>query len=153
MGGNGLKEINIDDLLEKTFGKKPPKQVEVSLERLKPPPVVETSVDSVKAALGVRGSRETDSSRERFDSATTDSTTTDIDFTAIATSSEFKRFIYYLLVGKTHRGTKKQLDQDINTKIRDTRRAMDFKKVVEDIKKGVKLDPVGTYKYEPYQEK
>ena len=36
-----------------------------------------------------------------------------IDFEYIAKSSEFKRFIYFMYTGKTHRGTIKQLDQEI----------------------------------------
>ena len=36
-----------------------------------------------------------------------------IDFEYIAKSSEFKRFVYFMYTGKTHRGTIKQLDQEI----------------------------------------
>ena len=74
-----------------------------------------------------------------------------IDFDKIANSSEFKRFIYYIFSGKTHRGSIEKLNKDINKMQNDVRKSMDFKKVVEDIKKGVILAPMGSYKYEPYE--
>jgi hypothetical protein len=76
--------------------------LEKSLERLHPPKVSETSVELV-------GKIPTDNYIE------TDSTLT-IDFNKIANSSEFKRFMYYIYTGKTHRGTKDQLDWDIKKK-------------------------------------
>jgi hypothetical protein len=47
----------------------------------------------------------------------------DIDFDAIANSSEFKRFIYYLFTGKVHRGSLQKLDEEIKV----------YKKVAEDV--------------------
>lgn len=37
----------------------------------------------------------------------------DLDYDEIARSSEFRRFVYYIYTGKTHRGTLKKLDIDI----------------------------------------
>ena len=74
-----------------------------------------------------------------------------IDFDKIANSSEFKRFIYYIFSGKTHRGSIEKLNKDINKIQTDVRKSMDFRKVIEDIKKGVILAPMGSYKYEPYE--
>ena len=37
----------------------------------------------------------------------------DINFQMIANSSEFKRFVYFIYTGKTHRGTLEKLDNDI----------------------------------------
>ncbi len=160
-------------LLDDVFGKKKPKQIEQAVERLTPHPdrfkidaklpddyysnpiydsdyenqepiVSETSVDS-------EGSRMAAGFESRSSDDMITASKLAIDFDKIANSSEFKRFIYYIFSGKTHRGSIEKLNKDINKMQNDVRKSMDFKKVVEDIKKGVILAPMGSYKYEPYE--
>ena len=57
----------------------------------------------------------------------------DIDFTAIANSSEFKRFVYFIYTGKVHRGTLQQLDREI----KQTQEAVE---VVKEFARGSKTD-------------
>ena len=56
-----------------------------------------------------------------------------IDFEYIAKSSEFKRFVYFMYTGKTHRGTIKQLDQEI-------RRTKENLEIVNEMGRGSKTD-------------
>lgn len=56
-----------------------------------------------------------------------------IDFTAIANSSEFKRFVYFIYTGKVHRGTLKQLDREI----KQTQEAVE---VIKELGRGSKAD-------------
>ena len=77
--------MNTEKIPEKAHPPIAPKPV-IKIETLTPPPkpVIESNVDY-----------------------------SNIDFEYIAKSSEFKRFIYFMYTGKTHRGTIKQLDQEI----------------------------------------
>jgi hypothetical protein len=53
--------------------------------------------------------------------------------------------------GVNNRLPKDAMNKEFSRRQKDVRRSLDFKKVIEDIKKGVKLQPVGSYKYEPYR--
>ena len=57
----------------------------------------------------------------------------DIDFTAIANSSEFKRFVYFIYTGKVHRGTLQQLDREI----KQTQEAVE---IIKEYARGSKAD-------------
>jgi hypothetical protein len=106
---NNVKNIMLERSLERLH---PPGDFDVSargtvidIRPLIPPEVSETSVSTPpdRAWLVKEASSDTDS-------------TLTIDFNKIANSSEFKRFMYYIYTGKTHRGTKDQLDWDIKKK-------------------------------------
>jgi hypothetical protein len=110
-----------DELLDRAFGKKKPTQVEVSLERLHPPkaPPPPIEIDDI--------------------------TYEDIDYYALAKSSEFRRFVYMVRTGKTFRGSNDELDKqlsktqtNINTVQEITRNVRgskaDFKAVMEEFK-------------------
>lgn len=56
-----------------------------------------------------------------------------IDYDRISNSSEFKRFVYMIRTGKTHRGTKEDLDR----KLKDTQEVID---VVKELKRGSTSD-------------
>ena len=56
-----------------------------------------------------------------------------IDFEYIARSSEFKRFVYFMYTGKTHRGTIKQLDEEI-------KRTKENLEIVNEIGRGTTTD-------------
>ena len=60
-----------------------------------------------------------------------------IDFKAIANSSEFQRFIYYLFTGKTHRGSLERLKKDIIEFKEDTNLVRDYKGVMNEFKEKV----------------
>lgn len=100
----------LDEKLEKAFGKKevkkedlhPPMAPPKPIERSPTPEMIKIAEERVKPMVIPHG---------------------EIDFEAIANSSEFKRFIYYLFTGKTHRGTIAKLDQEIKV----------YKKVAEDV--------------------
>jgi len=70
----------------------------------------------------------------------------EIDFEAIARSSEFKRFIYYLFTGKVHRGSLQKLDRDIKVhrelseEINKFARGshMDYREVMKELKEKLK---------------
>ena len=92
------------------------KMQKVAIERLHPPmapKIVDEKSDEVlwQHSVGTRQIK----AGERFDSVP-DSTST-IDYETIARSSEFQRFIYFLLTGKTHRGKQVHLRQEVKAKM------------------------------------
>lgn len=83
------------------------KMLEVSLERLTPPKPI---VDDKSVAVPV-------TERNRVLTSIPTGSTSTIDYEGIAKSSEFQRFIYFLLMGKTHRGTQRNLRRDVTVKM------------------------------------
>lgn len=57
----------------------------------------------------------------------------DIDFTAIANSTEFRRLVYLIYMGKTHRGK----DIELRREIKETQQAVE---VVKELGRGSKAD-------------
>ena len=51
-----------------------------------------------------------------------------LSFEEIARSSEFKRFIYYLFEGKTHRGSTEDLDKKLQNHNKDLKIVQDLRK-------------------------
>ena len=79
------------------------KMQKISLDRLTPPAIVDEKPVRSECSPGKTPSL--------VESQST------IDYEAIASSSEFQRFIYFLLMGKTHRGTQRNLRRDVTVKM------------------------------------
>ena len=62
-----------------------------------------------------------------------------LSFDEIANSSEFKRFIFYLFEGKTHRGTADDLDRKLNNH-------HETLEIVQDLRKGSYGDVMKEFK-------
>lgn len=72
---------------------------------------------------------------ERFDSVANSKPA--IDFKAIANSSEFQRFIYYLFTGRTHRGSLERLKKDISEFKEESELVRSYKGVMQEFKEKV----------------
>ena len=106
MGDNA--KIHINETTKKIL--EPIKQMQkISLDRLTPPMAPIVDEKSVK--------KPPDSEDEISDNSEGPDSTSTIDYEAIASSSEFQRFIYFLLMGKTHRGTQRNLRRDVTVKM------------------------------------
>ena len=110
--------MSLEEEIRKKFGK----MQKVAIERLHPPmaPKVINRVE-----LSVREDHYKEISSEKsvgggssdFEGLLPSDITTDsklgIDYEKIARSSEFQRFIYFILTGKTHRGSLQKLKQEV----------------------------------------
>ena len=108
------------------------KMQKISLERLTPPmaPKPIASEQSVEAA----NTLESMGHVHVCDLPIGTDSTQAIDFNAIANSSEFQRFIYLLLTGKTHRGSAVKLKRDIKNTQENINFVNSYKGVMSEFK-------------------
>ena len=103
------------------------KMQKISLERLTPPkalpPELMEKIKSydIKPISSGKSVEQVKAESERRSEVSESQEITDsklgIDYETIARSSEFQRFIYFLLTGKTHRGKQRDLRRDVTVKM------------------------------------
>ena len=111
--------MSLEDEIRKKFGK----MQKISLERLQPPKALPPELMEKIKSYDIKPiSSEKSVLRDKIrDLVEKPSKDTDsrlgIDYETIARSSEFQRFIYFLLTGKTHRGKQVDLRRDVTAKM------------------------------------
>ena len=115
--------MSLEDEIRKKFGK----MQKISLDRLTPPmaPLKHIFDQEYEMEFKPISSEQSETpkggSLTKVTGSTRETSLTDsklgIDYEEIARSSEFQRFIYFLLTGKTHRGKQVDLRRDVTAKM------------------------------------
>lgn len=104
--------MSLNDLLDKAFGVKKPKIVDIAIERLRPPAKVEKSVgvlNQIKPRSSGDGGSIADSIASAMDNL-------DPEYKKWCLSLETQRHYYYTKFGKTHRKDQRAVKRDLKNR-------------------------------------